>query len=81
MANVVLVVDMVVGFLERGHNLYFEGYRGLIPNIQRLIEEEQAAGSRVIFLCDTHDPDDLEFQMFPVHCVKGTEEPNVIREL
>jgi nicotinamidase-related amidase len=81
MANVVLVVDMVVGFLERGHNLYSEGYRDLIPNIQRLIEEEQAAGSRVIFLCDTHDPDDLEFQMFPVHCVKGTEEPNVIREL
>ena len=81
MANVVLVVDMVVGFLEKGHNLYFEGYRDLIPNIQRLIEEEQAAGSRVFFLCDTHDPDDLEFQIFPVHCVKGTEEPKVIREL
>ena len=81
MANVVLVVDMVVGFLEEGHNLYSEGYRDLIPNIQRLIEEEQAAGSKVIFLCDTHDPDDLEFRMFPVHCVRGTEEPNVIQEL
>ena len=81
MANAVLVVDMVVGFLEEGHNLYLEGYRKLIPNIQRLIEKEQAAGSKVFFLCDTHDPDDLEFQMFPVHCVRGTEEPHLIREL
>ena len=81
MANAVLVVDMVVGFLEPEHNLYFAGYRGIIPNIQQLIEQEQAAGSRVFFIADTHDPDDLEFKMFPVHCVRGTEEANVIREL
>jgi nicotinamidase-related amidase len=35
----------------------------------------------VFFICDTHDPDDLEFQMFPVHCVRGTEEAEVIPEL
>ncbi len=81
MPNVVLVVDMVIGFLEPGHNLYDEGYRNLIPSIQRLIETEQAQGSKVVFLCDNHDPDDLEFQMFPVHCVRGTDEPNVIGEL
>ena len=34
-----------------------------------------------MFVSDHHDPDDLEFQIFPVHCVKGTEEPNVIPEL
>ena len=38
-------------------------------------------GSSVIFICDTHDPDDLEFQMFPVHCVRGTEETELIPEL
>ena len=81
MANAVLVVDMVVGFLEEGHGLYFEGYREIIPRVRRLIEEELAAGSKVFFLCDTHDPDDLEFQMFPVHCVRGTEETRLIPEL
>ena len=82
MANAVLVVDMVVGFLEAGHNLYCgDEARKIIPNVQRLIEAEQAKGATVIFLCDTHDPDDLEFKMFPVHCVKGTAETHVIPEL
>lgn len=82
MANVVLVIDMVNGFLQSGNNLYCgDDARGIIPNVQRLIEREQGAGGTVLFLCDTHDPDDLEFEMFPVHCVRGTDEPNVIPEL
>ena len=82
MANVVLVVDMLVGFLEAGHNLYCgDDARRIIPNVRRLIEEEQARGSAVIFLCDNHEPDDLEFQMFPVHCVRGTRETEIIPEL
>ena len=82
MANVVLVTDMVVGFMEDGHNLYCgDEAREIIPKVQRLIETEQAAGGSVIFICDTHDPDDLEFEMFPVHCVRGTEEPEIIPEL
>ena len=81
MANVVLVIDMVRGFVEPGHNLYCEGYRPLIPRIQELLERETAAGSKVLFISDHHAPDDLEFQIFPVHCVIGTEEPEVIPEL
>ena len=81
MANVVLVIDMVRGFVEPGHNLYCEDYRPLIPRIQALLERENAAGSRVLFISDHHLPDDLEFQIFPVHCVIGTEEPEVIPEL
>ncbi len=77
-----LVVDMLVGFLEPGHNLYCgDDARKIVPRVRRLIEEEQARGSRVFFVCDSHDPDDLEFQMFPVHCVKGTGEAEVIQEL
>ena len=82
MPDAVLVVDMVKGFLEPGHNLYCgDGARDIIPNVRSLLERERANGSHILFLSDHHDPDDLEFQMFPVHCVKGTEEPNVIPEL
>ena len=82
MRNVLLVVDMMVGFLEAGHNLYCgDDARRIIPNVKRLIEEEKSKGSKVLFICDTHDPDDLEFQMFPEHCVRGTEEAEVIPEL
>ncbi len=82
MANVVLVTDMLVGFLVDGNNLYCgDEAREIIPRVRRLIEAEQARGSSVIFICDTHDPDDLEFEMFPVHCVRGTEEAELIPEL
>ncbi|MCI0439592.1 MAG: cysteine hydrolase [Chloroflexi bacterium] len=82
MANAVIVVDMLDGFLTPGRNLYCgDEARKIIPNVQRLIEEEQARGSKVFFICDTHDPDDLEFEMFPVHCVRGTMEAELIPEL
>ena len=82
MTNALLVVDMLRGFLEPGHNLYCgDEARKIIPNVQRLMEMELGAGSKLFFICDNHDPDDLEFQMFPVHCVKGTQETEVIPEL
>ena len=82
MTNALLVVDMLRGFLEPGHNLYCgDEARKIIPNVQRLMERELEAGSKLFFICDNHDPDDLEFQMFPVHCVKGTQETEVIPEL
>ena len=82
MASVVLVIDMVKGFLEPGHNLYCgDESREIIPRVHGLLSRERAAGSEIIFISDHHDPDDLEFEIFPVHCVKGTEEPDVIPEL
>jgi nicotinamidase/pyrazinamidase len=82
MANAVLVVDMLRGFLEEGYPLYIgAGPRGIIPEIQKLLEHELAAGSGIFFICDNHDPDDLEFKMFPPHCIAGTVEAEVIPEL
>ena len=36
MSNVVLVVDMLKGFLEPGCNLYHAESRDIIPNVDRL---------------------------------------------
>jgi nicotinamidase-related amidase len=66
MANAVIVVDMLRGFLEEGGPLYCGARaRGIIPNVQRLLERESARGSRIFYLCDHHAPDDAEFKMFP----------------
>jgi nicotinamidase/pyrazinamidase len=82
MANVVLVVDMVRGFCEEGRPLYVgETIRQIIEPIRRLLAEERGRGSSIIFLCDNHAPDDAEFQMFPPHCIRGSEETEVIAEL
>lgn len=82
MPNAVIVADMVRGFCEEGRNLYVgPTVLEIIPRIHDLLEREKAAGSRIIFICDTHDPDDKEFEMFPPHCIRGSEEPEVIPEL
>ncbi len=81
MSNVVLVVDMLKGFLEPGHNLYHEESRRIIPHALELVMRERAEGAEILFVSDHHDPDDLEFNIFPVHCVIGTEETMVIPEL
>ena len=57
------------------------GGREIIPHIQRLLAEKRAQGTIAIFLCDNHAPDDLEFRMFPPHCIRGTEEADVVPEL
>lgn len=80
MGNVVLVVDMLNGFLKEG-KLANPGARRVIPNIVDLLQRKKEQGWKIIFLADNHKKDDLEFLMFPEHCVDGTEETAVIIEL
>ena len=82
MTDVVLVIDMLRGFMEEGNPLYCGAdARRIIPNIQKLLEHETSGGAKVFYICDHHDPDDLEFKMFPPHCVAGTAGAEVIPEL
>jgi nicotinamidase-related amidase len=68
--------------MEPGHPLYAgDKAREIIPNVQELLERELARGSKILFICDNHDADDPEFQMFPPHCIAGTTEAEVIPEL
>lgn len=82
MVDTVLVVDMLRGFLEEGYPLYIgEKSREIIPNIQKLLAGKTSKEAKIIYLCDSHAPDDLEFEMFPPHCIEGTIETEVIPEL
>jgi len=80
MANVLLVVDMLRGFYDIG-NLANPRMARIIPNIANLLERKTKEGWKIIFLADNHDKNDIEFKLFPVHCVRGTEEAEVIKEL
>ncbi len=82
MPNVLMVIDMLNGFLQPGRNLYCGDHsRLIIPKVSELIDRELSKGSGIIFICDSHETDDLEFNMFPEHCIKGTEEASIISEL
>ena len=80
MSRAVIVVDVVNGFCKSG-NLASPRLAKVIPCIRKLLERETAAGSSLIFLADTHVPDDSEFQMFPPHCIAGSGEEEVVDEL
>lgn len=80
MARAVIVVDVLNGFCREG-NLASPRLARVIPCVEGLLKRELAGGSRLIFLADTHEPDDPEFEMFPPHCVAGSGEEEVVDEL
>ncbi len=80
MPNATIVVDVLNGFCKEG-NLASPRCAAAIPRIREIVAERQRAGDQLIFLADTHDPDDREFEIFPVHCVRGTREAEVVDEL
>ena len=76
------VIDMLRAFMEPGRPLYCgDDARRIIPFVRRKVEEFKKSGEPVYFICDSHDPDDLEFTRFPKHAVKGSEEARLIPEL
>ncbi len=82
MSNIVLITDMLHGFMDEGCPLYCgANARRIIPNVARLLEKETKAGSKIFYICDHHDLHDPEFKMFPPHCIEGSVETEVIPEL
>lgn len=78
--EVIIIVDMLRGFLEEGNPLYCGSPgREIIPAVIKLLEGKK--GARRIYLCDNHAPDDPEFKMFAPHCIRGSREAQVIPEL
>jgi nicotinamidase/pyrazinamidase len=78
--RVLIVVDTQEGFTRKG-NLASEACTAAIPRIVRIVEKERAAGTPVIFTKDSHREGDPEFEMFPPHCIVGTEEHDLVEEL
>src|ERR1700693_2391995 len=80
--RVVIVEDMLRGFLEPGRPLDCgDTARAIIPAVRRAIEREIARGAAVLWGADTHARDDRECAMCPPHCIRGTAETEVIPEL
>jgi nicotinamidase-related amidase len=73
---------MLKDFIEASGALYCgDESRRIIPFVKEKIEEFHRSGDLVIFIKDSHLEDDLEFKMFPRHCVKGTKGAEIIGEL
>ncbi len=77
-----LVIDMLEDFLEEGGALFCgKEARKIIPFIQEKINQARRERDLVIYICDAHREGDLEFGMFPKHCLEGTKGARIIKEL
>jgi nicotinamidase-related amidase len=77
-----LVIDMLRDFILPDGALYCgDEARRIVPFIRGKIEEFHRRRDLVVFIRDSHRPDDLEFRMFPKHSVKGTEGAKIIDDL
>ncbi len=81
MHQVFLVVDMLNDFVRPDGALFVPGAEDIIPNIQRELANARKAGNTIIYVCDAHDPDDLEFQRFPAHALAGDYGAAIVSEL
>ncbi|MEM3651045.1 MAG: isochorismatase family cysteine hydrolase [Candidatus Jordarchaeaceae archaeon] len=81
MKPAILVIDMLNDFILEGAPLECSAGRKIITPIKRLIEHARNKKIPVIFIADSHDPDDREFQIWPPHAVEKTKGSEVIDEL
>ncbi|KPK78184.1 MAG: hypothetical protein AMJ79_00425 [Phycisphaerae bacterium SM23_30] len=75
----VMVIDMLEGFTRMGP-LASDRVGALLPQ-QAAFLQALPPQSLVVFVADEHDKDDFELKHFPPHCLRGTEEAMLCREL
>lgn len=77
-----LVIDMLVDFInDEGALSVGPAGQKIIPFVKDKIEDFRKKGYPIIFICDNHEKDDKEFDMFPAHCIAGTKGARIVEEL
>ncbi len=76
-----VIIDMLNDFVLPRAPLEVPDTRKIIPCIEREIIMARTEDYPIVYVCDSHAPDDREFQIWPRHCVKGTKGAQVVDEL
>lgn len=75
-----IVVDMVNGFINEG-KMADPYIRHIIDENVRLIEDFLNKNYPVMAFRDCHEKEAVEFKSFPEHCLKGTNESELVNEI
>ncbi len=79
--RLVIVVDMVKGFVEEGKLAAPSINRIVDKQIELLDEAINSDDAAVAFIRDCHTENSAELKRYDAHCLKGTEESEVIDKL
>jgi len=73
MKKVLIVIDMLNDFINEEGALYCgQTAKNIVPFICNRVEKYNNDGNPIIFLQDSHDKNDKEFERFPPHAITGT---------
>jgi nicotinamidase-related amidase len=76
----IVSVDVINGFCVSGA-LASPRVAGIVDPIVNLFKQSWSIGvDKIILVQDTHEPDAVEFQSWPPHCVRGTAEAETVAE-
>ena len=78
--QLLIIVDMVNGFVKEGA-MADKKIAHIIPEQLRLIKMILEKNEGLAFIKDNHELGCREFERFPIHCVIGTEEAELVDEL
>ncbi|NLS45367.1 MAG: cysteine hydrolase [Firmicutes bacterium] len=77
-----IIIDMVRDFIEPDGKLYIgPDADKVVDAISQEIKRARACKQPIIYLCDLHEKDDSEFEMFPPHCIVGTPGAEIVDAL
>jgi nicotinamidase-related amidase len=77
----ILVADLVVGFCRSGPLASDRVNAIVTPTIDLFRHAHERGVTRFVLAQDTHDPNTPEFEAWPVHCMRGTDESRMVPEL
>ena len=78
--KLLVIVDMINGFVYDG-NMAFTESQAVIDSIVKLATHFTNKNYDILAFRDDHLADSLEFRAYPVHCLKGSTESELISEL
>lgn len=81
MKPAILVIDMLNDFILEGAPLECAKGREIIKPIKTLIDFGRKKSIPIIYITDSHEPDDREFKIWPSHAVGKTKGAEVIDAL
>lgn len=74
------IIDMNNGFVNFG-DMSNPTYNKLVPEQLKMIDKIRKENEIVNFILEGHDKNALEFNTYPIHCIIGTPEADLIPEL
>lgn len=81
-SNALIIVDMLNDFVDEKGALYCgESAREIVPFIRQRLDRFRKNKDLVIYLQDSHDRNDKEFEKFPEHCVRDSWGSRIIQAL